>query len=99
MREHQTAPSVHIPKARIKITHPFHPRYGEEYDLLCFYRSWGRDYVECSDEKGKFITIPTEYTASCEIDPFVTISQGRSIFRVSDLLRLVEFLSTMKETL
>ncbi|MBN1460896.1 MAG: hypothetical protein JXA57_15290 [Armatimonadetes bacterium] len=84
-------------RCRFRITHPFHPLFPSEYDILEFRRDWGHDLVAFYDEKGNTITIPIRWTdLDNEYDPFVVISQGRSYFRMEDLLRLTELVEGIR---
>ena len=59
-------------KRRITITHPFHPRHPEEFELVSYRRSWGREYVDCRDVDGELVTIPLQWTdATGVMDPFL----------------------------
>jgi hypothetical protein len=40
-RPQQNAPVVGQLRERFRITHPFHPRRGEEFELIRYHRSWG----------------------------------------------------------
>ena len=82
-------------KQRFKVTHPFHPRCGKEYALLNYRRSWGTEYIEFVDEQGDAASIPLVWTDAAGIDPSVEIAQGRSAFRVTDLLRLCELVKDL----
>ena len=76
---------------RVRITHPFHPLHGQQFDLLTYRRSWGRlESVDLQDDHGRVFAIPLAWTDVCEPDPFVVIAAGRSFFRVEDLVRLLE---------
>jgi hypothetical protein len=80
-------------RRRFRITHPFHPLYPGDYELLEYRRDWGHDLVAFYDATGKLITIPVRWTdLDSEADPFVAMSEGRSFFRVVDLLLLVELI-------
>ena len=84
-------------KRRITITHPFHPRYSEEFELVSYRRSWGRECVDCHDSEGKLVTIPLQWTdATGVIDPFLEASRGRAYFRVAELAELVELVELIK---
>ena len=86
------APVVDQLKRRVKVTHPFHPRFGEELELVQYKRSWGRERVDCLDAEGCLVSVPLSCTDAFDADPFVVISAGRSFFRSEDLLRLVDLL-------
>ena len=84
-------------KRKIRITHPFHPRSGEEFELAQYRHSWGRQCVDCFDCEGEFVTLELGWTdALGEEDPYLVISGGRSYFRVAELLELLGMLGMMK---
>ena len=70
--------------------HPFHPLHGESYELLSHRSSWGEDRVMFHDREGRFRSLPGSWTSVVGPDPFVVVSAGRAVFRVEDLLALVE---------
>jgi len=74
------------------VTHPFHPLYQSQFELLSYRKSWGRQFVDFQYDNGKTGAIPLAWTDADQADPFLTISQGRSVFRVSELLQLVELI-------
>ena len=81
---------------RFRITHPFHPRRGEEFELIRYHRSWGQvESVEGRGGAGERINLPLSWTDAGAEDPFLAVAKGRSYFRVDDLLRL----STLLEQL
>ena len=79
-------------KEKFKITHPFHPLHEREFDLLNYSSRWGWLCVEYRGEDGEIGAIPVDWTDAGEPDPFLDVSNGRSCFRVSELLLLVELL-------
>ena len=38
-----TAPDCHGEQRRVRVTHPFHPLFGQEFDLLTYRNTWGED--------------------------------------------------------
>ena len=83
------APVVSQLKRRIRVTHPFHPLSGHEFELLEYRRSWGHECIDCRDGEGRLHRLQISWTdAAGEVDPFVAMAGGRSYFRVEDLLRL-----------
>jgi len=49
--------------------------------------------VDCRDGAGELVTIPLQWTdATGFFDPFLEASGGRSYFRVSELMELVELI-------
>jgi len=63
-----------------QITHPFHPLYGESFELVTYRRNWGLDRVSYHDDTGKLCSIPAQWTSVYSPEPFVVISAGRSPF-------------------
>ncbi|MCP4002551.1 MAG: hypothetical protein GY725_00005 [bacterium] len=51
---------------------------------------WGEDRVFYLDEGEGLRSIPARWTSMCGDDPLVVISDGRSMYRVGDLLELVK---------
>ena len=91
-KRHGTTPVVYQLKQRVRITHPFHPKTGQEFDLVSYRRSWGKECVDCQDEKGRQLSFPIAWTDLAEPDPFVVIGRGRPYFRVEDLIRLADLI-------
>jgi hypothetical protein len=81
---------------RFRITHPFHPLRGEEFELIRYHRSWGgTGKVDGRTADGQRISFPLSWTNAGVGDPFLAIAQGRSYFRVDDLLRLAALLDDL----
>ena len=92
-RPRPIAPFVNQLKQRITITHPFHPKCGQELELVGYRRSWGRECVDCYDAEGCLVSVPLACTDATGVeDPFLVVSAGRSYFRVEDLLVLAELI-------
>ena len=93
---HHIAPFVNQLKQQVTITHPFHPKCGQELELVGYRRSWGKECVDCYDEKGGLVTVPLQWTDATGVeDPFLVVSAGRSYFRVEDLLVLSELIKRL----
>ncbi|MBN2326607.1 MAG: hypothetical protein JXR73_05580 [Candidatus Omnitrophica bacterium] len=90
------APLQGVEPKTFKVTHPFHPLYGRELDLVIRRKNWGEDRVYYHDETGNLISLPIQYTSVKEIDPFVVIAAGRSLFRFQDLVSLVRVIKEEK---
>ena len=71
-----------------QIIHPFHPLNGKTFALVTYRHNWGEDRVYYHDDRGKLCLIPASWTSVFPTDPFVVIAEGRSRFRVADLLKL-----------
>jgi Family of unknown function (DUF5372) len=73
---------------RFRITHPFHPLRGAEYELVTRKLTWGEDRVFYYDTSGKLKSLLTNVTDVVSTDAFHRVSAGRSAFRVDDLVEL-----------
>jgi len=71
-----------------RVTHPFHPLRGTEYELVTRRFNWGEDRVFYYDQAGELKSFLTNVTDQMAEDAFTRISAGRSAFRVDDLLEL-----------
>ena len=74
------------------MTHPFHPLFGREFELLEYRNNWGEDRVYFHDGEGQLRSILASCTDAGRADPFVEISAGRSFFRYEDLVQLAALL-------
>jgi hypothetical protein len=72
------------------VTHPFHPLFGREYDLIHYRQFWGEDRVVYVDETGEARSLPACWTSAVAEDPAVVVAAGSSHFRVADLVKLVK---------
>jgi hypothetical protein len=77
---------------RVRITHPFHPHCGREFELICRRRHWGEDRVVYSDEDGRLRTISAAFTDVAPLDEFRLVAGGQAAFRTVDLITLCELL-------
>ena len=91
-----TAPDADGVSQTVRVTHPFHPLRGLEFRFAYSKHCWGLDRVFCEGEDGKMQSFPTAWTNFVSEDAFVTVSAGRSAFRVTDLLKLADFLDRMR---
>ncbi|MCP5044009.1 MAG: hypothetical protein GY944_23520 [bacterium] len=75
---------------RFRVTHPFHPLFGREYELIQYRHFWGEDRIVYVDESGGARSLPARWTSAVAEDPVVVVSAGRSHLRVVDLGELVK---------
>ena len=73
---------------RFRITHPFHPLRGTEYELVTRKLTWGEDRVFYYDQAGALKSFLSNVTDVTSEDAFGHVSAGRSAFRVDDLQEL-----------
>jgi hypothetical protein len=83
---------------RFRITHPFHPLRGAEYELVTRKLTWGEDRVFYYAPNGKLKSLLTNVTDVVSTDAFDGISAGRSAFRVDDLLELRRLFDKRKQS-
>ena len=77
---------------RFRITHPFHPLRGREFEALEDREVFRRQVFVFHDPEGRKVQVPTAWTDAAPPDPFLVISDARSYFRVEDLLRIWELI-------
>lgn len=80
---------------RFRVTHPFHPLTGREFELLTYRHNWGEDRVYFH-EAGELRSLPAAWTSVDPADPFVAVAAGRSPFRVADLLELAGLVAGLR---
>ena len=83
--------------SRFRITHPFHPHFGAEYELVTRKLTWGEDRVFYYDANRKLKSLLTNVTDVVSKDAFDSVSAGRSAFRVEDLLELRRLFDRRKQ--
>ena len=67
------------------------------FRIVTVRNNWGEDRVYYHDAHHRLVSISSEWTTLLEPDPVVTLSRGRSAFRVEDLLELRAFLDVLGE--
>jgi len=58
----------------VRVTHPFHPRLGQELEFIKRQRNWLADLVYFFDEAGALGLLPSEWTDVTPPDGFVVVS-------------------------
>jgi hypothetical protein len=82
---------------RFRVTHPFHPLSGREYELVGFAHTWGEHRVFFREPgQARVRSLPATWTDVVGADAFVALSAGRSYFRPEDLLQLALLLKVLK---
>jgi hypothetical protein len=88
--ECSTAPHGDVEIRRFRVTHPYHPLFQQEFELVSYRQDWGEDRVWFQDKFGRLHSLPTSWTDAGAVDPFVALAAGRSLFRVADLIELAQ---------
>jgi len=79
----------------VKVTHPFHPLFGREFELVTYKKAWGEDRVYFRDDKDRLHRMPVGWTNVEVPDPFRAIAAGRCCFKTDDLLKLADLVSRL----
>jgi len=58
---------------------------------------WREYWASFYDDRGRLVSLPASWTSLGDIDPFKDLSNGCSLFRPEDLLRLVELIEGIKD--
>jgi hypothetical protein len=85
-----TAPKGDIAARHFRVTHPFHPLFGREFELEIYKNNWGEDRMFFHLEEGHVMALPVSWTDLVPHDPFVAVAAGRSLFRAEDLWELAQ---------
>jgi hypothetical protein len=81
------------------ITHPFHPLYGQTFDVVSRSAHWGEDRVIYRATNGTLPSIAVTLTDMVPPDPFRRIAAERAAFRMVDLQRLVSVLDNVASSM
>jgi hypothetical protein len=79
----------------VRVTHPFHPLVGREFEFVKRRRNWELDRVYFYDDGGELVSLPAEWTDAVAPDPFVVVSEGRAPFHVGGLLELADLVASL----
>jgi hypothetical protein len=66
------------------------------FELLERRTTWGEDRVYFHDEAGRLRRLPAAWTSAGVRSPFEVLAEGRSHFRVADLLELVVLIARQR---
>jgi hypothetical protein len=81
----------------MRVTHPFHPLCGRQFEVICRRRHWGEDRVVYEGPNGRLCTIASAWTDIDPVDEFRQVAAERAAFRTVDLLALCEELGRLDE--
>jgi hypothetical protein len=90
-----TAPQCDGADRTFRVTHPFHPCHGREFELIAYKNAWGEDRVYFYNEHQQLTGLSASWTDVIAVDPFVVVSAGRALFRADDLLELAELIGRL----
>jgi len=85
---HSTTHLSCVERRTFRVTHPFHPLLGREFEPVETITVAGVGWVYYTADDGALRTMRQAWTSFAAEDPFVRVAAGRSAFRLSDLLAL-----------
>ena len=80
-----------------RITHPFHPLTGREFEALTRKDHGGEQRVCFLDKKGRQCEIPLSWTDLAPEDALATLAAGKSWFRAADLMELARLVAALRQ--
>jgi Family of unknown function (DUF5372) len=95
-KRRRTTRICRIEPQKFRITHLFHPLFGREFESLGRKEYGGEYRVSFLDEKGRQCEIPLSWTDLAPEDPLTTLADGKSCFRVTDLLELARLIEDLR---
>ena len=81
---------------KVRITHPFHPMAGKEFELVCRRLHWGEDRVVYACPDGTLRSIAASLTDVEPLDEFRRAAGGSAAFRTAALLELCALLERLR---
>ncbi len=91
-----TAGHVGTTCPKVRITHPFHPMVGHEFDVVCRRLHWGEDRVVYIGPDGALRSISADLTDVDPLDEFRQPAGVGAAFRTVDLLELCALLERLR---
>src|SRR5262249_57886889 len=79
-----------------RITHPFHPWFGGEFELVNYIQNWGEHRVQFYREGQHLVSVPASWTDLVAEDPVVQLAARRSLFRAVDLIEVARLVKTLQ---
>ena len=92
-----TTPSPSLAEGVFTVTHPFHPLYGQQFEILTYRHNWGEYRVTFYQTPEHVRVLPAAWTSLAPPDPSVVLAAGRAAFRVADLLELSHLIGHIEE--
>jgi hypothetical protein len=71
-----------------EVIHPFHPLYGQRFEVVEWRCNWGEQRLYYHDLSGRLTSLPIAWTSFGPVDPVVCLGEGRAYFRAADLSEL-----------
>jgi Family of unknown function (DUF5372) len=71
------------------VTHPFHPLYGQQFEMLSYRHNWGEYRVTFYQTPDRVRALPAAWTSLAPSDPSVVLA--------ADLLQLSQLIHRIEE--
>jgi hypothetical protein len=79
------------------VSHPFHPRFGQEFRLVSLRRLRDEPLLLVADDQEECLWLPLLWTDAAPPDVFVELAEGRCPFRIDDLVALADLLDGLRQ--
>ena len=89
------APNSREESRRVRITHPFHPLKGKQFDLFEHRCIYAESYVYFQDDCGQLREIPSVWTDFVKGDVFVEVAAGRSPLHAAYVMELADLVERL----
>ena len=80
----------------MRVTHPFHPLSGQDFEFVEHRLNWGEDRVYLRAGSGELFCLPAAWTDVVAPDLFVVIAAGRCPFTADDLLAVADLAERLR---
>ena len=80
----------------MRVTHPFHPLVGQDFEFIEHRLNWGEDRVCLRDGNGELFSLPAAWTDAVAPDPFMVMAAGRCPFTTDDLLAVADLVDRFR---
>jgi hypothetical protein len=81
---------------KVRITHPFHPMAGQQFDVVCRRQHWGEDRVVYVGADGVLRSVSAGLTDVDPPDQFRRAAGDTASFRTVDLVELCDLLQRFR---
>lgn len=90
-----TTPYLRNERKKFVITNPLHPLHGKEFEAINYRHGSKISSVFFHDSNGRSQLVPVDWTDIVPEDPYLIISEGRSLFRYEDLVSLAQLIKNI----
>jgi|SRR5215831_2619569 len=91
-----TTPDASDLNRHFRITHPFHPLAGQQFELVTYLHTWGEHRVYFHKEGEHLVSVPATWTDIVAEDPALQLAAGHALFRALDLIELAQLVGRLR---